>query len=162
MGTSKKRLIFPDFVSWLHFIHNLNPFSILFFGHRNLEEPLMADFHSCGHRCPVFRQPDKVAHVADQVHHCELGSGPGNANRANQLAAHGAFLESEDMLDTGPDLRAGVLLVKKIVEDLAVMNGGVGDPITARQIVAAVHVHMVLVAEVTLAVLLGPAGVHIF
>ena len=63
----------------------------------------MADFPSCGRRCPVSRQPDKAAHVVDQVHHSDLGSGPGNADRANQLAAHGAFLESEDMLDAGPD-----------------------------------------------------------
>jgi len=63
----------------------------------------MADFPSCGRRCPVSRQPDKAAYVVDQVHHSDLGSGPGNADCANQLAAHGTFLESEDMLDAGPD-----------------------------------------------------------
>ena len=63
----------------------------------------MSDFASYVRWYPASRQPDKAAHVVDQVHHSDLGSGPGNANRANQFAAHGAFLKSEDILDTGPD-----------------------------------------------------------
>ncbi len=67
----------------------------------------MVSFASLMPRCcffPVSRQPNEAAHVVNQVHHPDLGSGSGNADRANQLAAHGAFLETEHMLDTGTDL----------------------------------------------------------
>lgn len=58
----------------------------------------------------------------------------------------------------GPDVRAGVALHEQVIHRLAIVQGRVADVVTADQLVLAVHIHMVLVAIVTLAVLLRPAS----
>ena len=61
----------------------------------------------------------------------------------------------------GPDPRAGIAPRQQVVHRLAVMQGGIADMVTSYQLVLPVHAHMVLVAIVGFAVLLGPAGINV-
>jgi len=60
-----------------------------------------------------------------------------------------------------PYIRGGVIRIQDIIQNLTVVHRGGGHPITPHQLVAAVHIHMVLVAVVVLTVLLGPPSVGI-
>ena len=60
-----------------------------------------------------------------------------------------------------PHVRSSVVRIQDVLHDLAVVHRRVGHLITPHQLVAAVHIHMVLVAVMALAVLLGPPRVRI-
>ena len=57
----------------------------------------------------MLDQPNHSLHVLNEIGEADLGSRPGNADRAEQ--AHRPFLPSEDMLDRRTDRRfAGIRL----------------------------------------------------
>ncbi len=59
----------------------------------------------------------------------------------------------------GPHVRGGVGGIEYVVEHLAVVDGGIGDGIAADDLVRAVDVDVVLVAEIGAPTLLGPARI---
>ena len=66
-------------------------------------QPVFAGFLPlCGRNSPL--EPNQAFHVVDQIGHADLGSGPCDANGADEQG-HGPFLRSEDMLDEGTDFR---------------------------------------------------------
>ena len=62
----------------------------------------------------------------------------------------------------GEDLHASILHVQQGFQTLAVMHRGIGHDVLVNQLMALVHIDVVLVAKIALAIFLGPAGMGIF
>src|SRR5215475_330828 len=96
---------------------------------RGLFTPLYTDStrerDSGGRRRPL--EPNKAAHVVDQVHHADLRSRARHPNDTDEYAAHPVFLIRKYVFDTGAHSRArgvgGLLALREsMVADTPTMN----------------------------------------
>jgi len=71
-------------------------------------QPVRRFWALSGGRCDAF-QHHQAAHVIGQILHPDLHGGPGHADGADELSAHGAVLIAEHMFDPCAHLRAGLV-----------------------------------------------------